>query len=203
MVFTIGFQISGWIFFIIVTVILGLWLRNHSSNRNAENTSRILHLMYWLCIIIPGFMVVVYPGLGELDNKLGLAPLSRQPLILIIGVLCTVIGVYLFITANIALRLQGRGANAFFLTKLLVVKNIYGRMRNPMSLGYYLGLVGFSLLAGSTYLLICALIAIIPSHIFYLKYFEEYELGLRMGQQYEEYKQKVPFIFPFTTSRKD
>jgi hypothetical protein len=36
----------------------------------------------------------------------------------------------------------------------------------------------------------------IPVHLFYLKYFEEYELELRLGPSYLEYKQQVPFLVP-------
>jgi protein-S-isoprenylcysteine O-methyltransferase Ste14 len=36
----------------------------------------------------------------------------------------------------------------------------------------------------------------IPVHVFYLKYFEEYELELRLGQEYLEYKRRVPFLLP-------
>jgi len=32
------------------------------------------------------------------------------------------------------------------------------------------------------------LLVVIPAHVFYLKHFEEYELELRMGQAYVEYK---------------
>jgi len=38
-------------------------------------------------------------------------------------------------------------------------------------------------------------------HVFYLKYFEEHELALRMGPSYLEYKQRVPFLLPRWFSR--
>jgi len=65
-----------------------------------------------------------------------------------------------------------------------------------MSLGGYLIAVGIGLLIGSTYLTVGALLLFIPAHVFYLKYFEEYELELRLGQSYIEYKQRVPFLIP-------
>jgi protein-S-isoprenylcysteine O-methyltransferase Ste14 len=40
------------------------------------------------------------------------------------------------------------------------------------------------------------LIAIIPAHLLYLIYFEELEVGLRLGPAYLEYKQSVPFLIP-------
>ena len=41
-----------------------------------------------------------------------------------------------------------------------------------------------------------ALLVVVPVHIIYLKYFEEYELKLRLGQPCVEYKQRVPFLLP-------
>ena len=72
-----------------------------------------------------------------------------------------------------------------------------------MSLGLYLMAFGIGLLAGSTYLTVGALLLFVPAHIFYLKFFEEYELELRLGQSYTEYKQRVPFLFPRLYSRQD
>ena len=70
-----------------------------------------------------------------------------------------------------------------------------------MSLGFYLGAVGLGLLARSTYMTLGALLVVIPVHVFYLKYFEEYELELRLGHSYAEYKQRVPFLLPRLFSR--
>ena len=70
-----------------------------------------------------------------------------------------------------------------------------------MSLGFYLGAVGLGLVVGSTYMTLGALLVVIPVHVFYLKYFEEHELELRLGQSYLEYKQRVPFLLPRWLSR--
>jgi protein-S-isoprenylcysteine O-methyltransferase Ste14 len=111
-------------------------------------------------------------------------------------------GAYLFLASNIMLRLVGKGAHALRLTKQVVDVNIYSWTRNPMSLGLYLGSVGFGLLLGSTYWTFGALLLVIPVHIFYLRYFEEYELEQRLGRPYLVYKQKVPFLFPRWPSKK-
>jgi protein-S-isoprenylcysteine O-methyltransferase Ste14 len=71
-----------------------------------------------------------------------------------------------------------------------------------MSLGFYLGAVGFGLLVRSTTLTFGVLFGVIPLHIFYLKYFEELELEMRLGQPYLAYKQSVPFLFPSWISLK-
>jgi len=122
--------------------------------------------------------------------------------VLTAGALGLLIGAYLFVVSNVALGLFGEGMSAFWLTRRLVVGNLYKRTRNPMSLGFYLGAVGIGLLFGSTYMTLGALLVAIPVHVFYLKYFEEYELALRMGQSYVAYRQRVPFLLPRLTSHK-
>jgi protein-S-isoprenylcysteine O-methyltransferase Ste14 len=96
----------------------------------------------------------------------------------------------------VALWLGGRGANAVFLTTRLVTTTIYRHMRNPMALGLYLWATGIGLVTRSTYLTLAAVLVAIPAHIFYRRYFEEYELELRMGLPYVEYKREVPFLLP-------
>jgi protein-S-isoprenylcysteine O-methyltransferase Ste14 len=193
---TIVLQILGWLAFLAGAVALGAWLRKNPGKRNAERASKVLHFLFWMGAYPPGLLGVFYPGLTGLDQELGLNPLPGHPVVRLVGAVGLFLGVYLLIVSNIALLHLGQGANAFLLTKRLVVGNIYERIRNPMSLGLYLGSVGIGLLAGSTYLTLGTLLAVIPVHVFYLKYFEEYELELRLGPTYLEYKQRVPFLFP-------
>jgi protein-S-isoprenylcysteine O-methyltransferase Ste14 len=192
----------SWVGFMIATIILGAWLRRHPSQRNAEGASRILHFVFFAVPIPAAGLGVFYPGLTEFDRELGINPLPRHPLMLIIGILGVTIGIYMFILANVALRRLGEGANAFRLTKRLVVGDIYERTRNPMSLGFYLCALGIGLLVRSTYMTLATLIIVIPVHIFYLKYFEERELELRLEESYGEYKKKVPFLLPRLVSRR-
>ena len=81
-------------------------------------------------------------------------------------------------------------------SKRVVTGDIYARTRNPMSLGYYLLCAGLGLIAGSTYVTLGSLLGVVPVHLFNLLYFEEYELALRLGQPYLEYRERVPFLFP-------
>jgi protein-S-isoprenylcysteine O-methyltransferase Ste14 len=113
-----------------------------------------------------------------------------------LGVLLALPGLYLLAITNQRLRALGSGANAFRLTKRIVATDIYERTRNPMSLGYYLFVVAVGLLSGSTLITLGALAGVIPAHLFFLKYFEEFELSLRFGESYEEYKRRTPFLIP-------
>ena len=45
------------------------------------------------------------------------------------------------------------------------------------------------------------LLALIPAHIFFLKYFEELELELRFGEAYCEYRYRTPFLIPKFSAR--
>jgi protein-S-isoprenylcysteine O-methyltransferase Ste14 len=200
-VFVITLQGFGWLAFLTATTILGFWLRKHPGKTNAERACKILHFIFWAGIVPPAALGVVHPGLQGYEGELGLPPLPQHTILLVVGVLGVMIGVSLFVVSNGALRFSGKGAPAFWLTKRLVTGGIYKRTRNPMSLGLYFGSVGIGLLIGSTYCSLGAMLVVIPVHIFYLKYFEEYELELRMGQPYLEYKQRAPFLFPRWTSQ--
>ena len=192
----IVWQVLGWLVFLAGTLALGVWLRRNPGKRSAERASRVLHFLFWMGTYPPGLLGVFYPGLTSFDPELGLSPLPGQPIVRTVGAIGLLLGAYLIFVSNIALLHLGQGANAFWLTKRLVVGNIYERIRNPMSLGLYLGSVGIGLLAGSTYFTLGTLFGAIPVHILYLKFFEEYELELRLGQTYLEYKQRVPFLLP-------
>lgn len=65
-----------------------------------------------------------------------------------------------------------------------------------MSLGYYLCALSISLVVGSSAAALVTLFTLIPSHLFFLKYFEEYELCLRFGDAYQSYREQVPFLIP-------
>jgi protein-S-isoprenylcysteine O-methyltransferase Ste14 len=85
---------------------------------------------------------------------------------------------------------------AFKFSKNVVVSGVYNQVRNPMAVGYYLTLLGVGLMAHSTWFTFFSLLVVIPSHIFYIKYFEEFEVELRLGESYVEYKRQTPFLIP-------
>jgi len=186
----------GLVAFIMRVWILGLWLRKHPSKVNAENSSRIMHFLFFAGLGTPFLISVFYPGLTHLDELVGLEPLPLKPLFLIAGIILAIPGLYFLGISNKLLRSLGSGANAFRLTKQIVEKDIYKYIRNPMSLGYYLFSLSVGLMSGSTLFTLSVLLGLIPAHVFFLKFFEELELELRFGESYKEYKQKVPFLIP-------
>jgi protein-S-isoprenylcysteine O-methyltransferase Ste14 len=199
--FTIILQVLSWLTFLLTTVLLGFWLRKYPSKKNAEKLSRILHLVFWLGVVPSIGLGVIYPGLTRFDEVLGITPLPRLSILYFAGSIMLFIGLCFFIASYVTIRLSGKGAPAFLLTKRVARIGIYRWTRNPMALGLYIGLLGFGLFLRSFYWTLGG-IYVISIHIFYLKFFEEFELELRMGQPYLEYKQNVPFLVPRWKSQK-
>ena len=189
----------GLLAFVLGAGILGIWLRRHPSQVNAEKSSRIMHFLFFAGLGTPFPVALFYPGLTHLDELVGLHPLPLKPLFLILGIILAVPGLYLLAVSNQSLRALGSGANAFRLTKRIVAKDIYQYTRNPMSLGYYCFALSIAFISGSSLLTLYVLLGIIPAHIFFLKFFEERELELRFGASYLQYRLKVPFLIPKRT----
>jgi len=194
--FTLYLFLIGVLSFAVGTGILGVWLRRHPSKINAEKTSRIMHFLFFAGLVTPSIIGLFYPGLTHFDELIGLRSLPWKPVFLALGILLAVPGSYFMVITNKLLRALGSGANAFRLTKKIVAEDIYKRTRNPMSLGFYLLTLAVAFVSGSTFVTLAALLGLIPSHIFFLKYFEELELELRFGESYLEYKKNVPFLIP-------
>ena len=181
--------------------VLGLWLRKNPSKANAENSSRSMHFLFFAGLGTPFAISIFYPGLTHLDELVGLAPLPWKSVFLVLGILLAIPGLYFLVVSNKSLRALGSGTNAFILTKHIVEIDIYKYTRNPMSLGYYLFALAVGFISGSTLLTLYALLGLIPAHIFFLRFFEELELELRLGESYKEYRQKTAFLFPTSSAR--
>lgn len=197
--FALYWMIAGILIFAAAAGILGKRLRSHPSKTEAEKTSRIMHFLFFAGMIGPGLVGFFYPGYTHVDALLGLPALPWKPFFLGLGISLALPALYLLGISNRLLRSLGQGANAFRLTKHVVAADIYTRTRNPMSLGFYLAALSVGLVAGSTFVTLGALLGTIPSHLFFLKYFEEKELELRFGEPYLQYRQRTPFLIPRLT----
>jgi protein-S-isoprenylcysteine O-methyltransferase Ste14 len=194
-------QLAGLALFILGTVVLGMRLRRAPSLERAESLSRVSHLLFWVGLVLPWTVGVFFPGGAALDRLAGL-PAIPVPLVfrLIVGVPMLVFGVVLMQLSINALKRKGKGAPALVLTQEVVHSGVYGAVRNPMALGFYVALIGGALLTGSTYVTLYSL-GIIAAHAFNLKYFEELELRSRYGESYECYASSTPFLVPRWRSR--
>jgi len=194
--FTIYWIVIGSIAMAIGSSVLGIWLRNNPSKENAEKSSRVMHFLFFAGQVIPPIVGLFIPGIAHFDELTGLKPLPGKLPFLVIGILLAVPGLYFSGITNKLLRSIGSGTNAFILTKRVVNDDIYKQTRNPMSLGFYLLSLGAAFISGSTFAALAVALGIIPSHLLFIKYFEEKELELRFGESYLEYKKNVPFLIP-------
>ena len=193
MMFTIYLVLIGLVTFTAGVLILGAWLRKNPSKDNAEKSSRVMHFLFFAGMVAPPFVGLFYPGLTHFDELVGWQSLPWKPFFLSLGILLAIPGIYFMGITNKLLRALGSGANAFRLTKRIVADDIYKRTRNPMSLGFYLCTLALGFGSGSTFITLAVVLGLIPSHIFFLKYFEELELELRFGESYLEYKSAFLF----------
>jgi protein-S-isoprenylcysteine O-methyltransferase Ste14 len=77
---------------------------------------------------------------------------------------------------------------------VLLDQGIYARVRHPRYLGIILGLLGWSLFSGYTGAVVVAL-GTIPG-LGLVTFFEERELLERFGDEYAEYRARVPRLIP-------
>lgn len=178
------------------TSLLGRRLRQGVPAGDAERSSRLMHGVIWLQYAVLGPPSAAYPGFARFDAILGLPSLPLGLVRVAGGGLLVAAGLALIVAANLALRKFGSGAAAFVLTQRMIQHGVYGRTRNPMSLGLYLASMGLGLCVASTYVTLGVMVAVIRSHMFFLRCFEERELERRFGPGYLAYRKRVPFLLP-------
>lgn len=181
--------------FVISVLFLGKTLRANPSLESAQRLSRIGHFLFFVCLCGPFSLTFIHPGVSHLDPLIGLEPMGRYTGVKVLAGFLLVIGTYLMAASGLLLRSRGKGANAFILTKEVVDSSVYRFSRNPMSLGFYLLLLGSALATFSSSLFLAVTAGIIPAHILFLKFLEEKELELRFGERYAAYKRLAPFLF--------
>ena len=79
----------------------------------------------------------------------------------------------------------------------LVTGGPYRYARNPMLTGIFVQLFGLGILINSLALILVFLPLFILVNYWELKRVEEPELGKRLGQEYTDYKKRVPMFFPW------
>jgi len=157
--------------------------------------------------------IYAFGWVGFLVSSIVIVPIHPQPLLFLPRLVLSyqisfTIYLSLFILSALV-GLWGIGGLASrkvgpirLMTEKFIKRGIRRYVRNPMSLGGYLFLVGYAVAFSSSYLLLASLFGIIPAHIFYLKIYEERELELKFGEEYLKYKKEVPFLLPRIKERK-
>lgn len=102
---------------------------------------------------------------------------------------------FLLVVANLALK--GLGAPMFLaLSQKLAVDWLYAWTRNPMVLAGLAFLISLGIWFQSMLFVVWTLVLFTPALLFFVKVYEERELGIRFGASYLEYKSRTPMLFP-------
>ena len=90
---------------------------------------------------------------------------------------------------------MGRGTPAPIApTQKLIVDGPYRKRRNPMLLGATIYCLGVGTILESITIGLIMSFLVLTLGTCYGKFIEEKELRIRFGQEYEEYKEKTPFL---------
>jgi protein-S-isoprenylcysteine O-methyltransferase Ste14 len=159
-------------------------------------TRRIIALLpagLFFLVILPYLFLVICPSL---DERLGLDRIEPGAATILIGGILMVVG-FFFAFWSISKQLdQGRGTPLPMMpTQELITSGPFRYCRNPMTLGTILAYLGMTI-AAATEVGVVIMLALGLLLITYLKKVEDKELTERFGEQYLEYKQRVPFIVP-------
>lgn len=133
-----------------------------------------------------------------------------NPARIAIAVIFAIVGIIYVLWSNAALFFIGKGGPTDGLgiaisprTKHLVIKGPYRYTRNPMVFGALCCYIAWGLFLNSL-IVVILVVLLIPAIIFYLKKTEEKRLLRDFGEQFIEYRKKVPIFFPkFTFKKKD
>jgi protein-S-isoprenylcysteine O-methyltransferase Ste14 len=80
--------------------------------------------------------------------------------------------------------------------KKIITEGPYAYSRNPMMVGLFFQLFGFGILSGSVSLTFIVTPLFILLNVIEIKKIEEPELVKRLGNEYIEYRKKVPMFIP-------
>jgi protein-S-isoprenylcysteine O-methyltransferase Ste14 len=78
----------------------------------------------------------------------------------------------------------------------LITTGLYAHIRNPMLLGLFIFMFGLGVLLGLLSLICIFTPLFIVLNVIYIKAIEEKEMEKKFGQDYLEYKRKVPMFIP-------
>jgi protein-S-isoprenylcysteine O-methyltransferase Ste14 len=151
----------------------------------------LVGILYWglVCLFIfLSFLV---------DQILQLPKIFGYPWTLIIGSPVIIAG-FILMVFSILHFLKIRGTPVpFSPPPKLVTDGPYRHARNPMLTGIFIQLFGLGILYNSLALILIFTPLFILINYWELKKVEEPELEKRLGQEYVDYKKRVPMFFPW------
>ncbi len=131
------------------------------------------------------------------DRFLGLPKISWHPWSTVTGAGFLIAGFFLM-ALSIAYFIRARGTPVpFSPPPKLITTGPYRFARNPMVTGIFMQLFGLGIACGSISLAFIFTPLSIAINVWELKKVEEPELVRRLGQDYVEYRKRVPMFFTF------
>lgn len=168
------------------------------------------HLLGYV-IGISLFFVLIPWGFYRLsvyaDPAVGAGLIGHDAARAAVSIIVLVPGLVFMLWSNAALLFMGKGGptDGFGVaisprTQHLVIRGPYRYTRNPMVFGALSCYFSLGVFLNSAAVLI-TLILIIPLLVVYLKNTEEKRLERDFGDEYREYRKRVPMIFPFPAGK--
>jgi protein-S-isoprenylcysteine O-methyltransferase Ste14 len=151
-------------------------------------TTGILHLVL---MVLFGVSVIEAVRLFQLDAG------PSIPVPPVVGLALMAINGFLALLSVANLAISGLGAPfAIALSRRLAVGWMYRWTRNPMVLFTLATLLSAALYLQSLWFALWVLLLATPAWIYFLKTYEEKELGWRFGESYRKYRASTPFLLP-------
>ena len=171
------------------------------SGKNYSKTYKIISLILGAILflgILPGLFIWI--GLYFRDQMLVHIIKYFELAVSILGI---AVGLFFVLWSALTQWKIGKGTPAPNApTQYLVIVGPYKYCRNPIEFGailYYLGIGTY--IGGIIVGIICCILGFIIGSIYH-KFIEEKELEKRFGEEYKQYKENTPFIFPRIKSGK-
>jgi protein-S-isoprenylcysteine O-methyltransferase Ste14 len=166
------------------------WSKNKYSRK--QRYIALIPLGILFAIALPVLLLLT----AGIDETLDLPKFILEPVNAIIGIIFIITGLIPAFWSIKDVFDEGGGTPAPIMpTQKLIRTGPYVYCRNPMALGTIISYLGVVVIAGSFSSLILYLL-LVTALLFYIKHIEEKELEARFGQDYLEYKKKIPFIIP-------
>ena len=157
-------------------------IRTADTHRKGKTLSLGLSISWWI-------LDALWISIVGVSALYGVWSISINPMIGVIGGLVLIIVGVLLLTLG-ALEFRSIRRVSGIEASRLITTGIYKWSRNPQFLGFFLILLGISLIGTSGYALFMSILAIASSHIYIVKIEEPY-LEKIFGEEYLRYKSRV------------
>ena len=151
----------------------------------------MIRLFFYLTGYFGLFLLLIPAGLFWLEHRLFSLP--PPPIFLwIAGLLMTALGGILIVVCVLDFFSRGKGYPAYFAApERLIADGVYRYSRNPMTLGIVIFILGAAALFGSFMAALSGIVFFLIKHC-YIVMVEEKGLEKRFGEDYRQYRNRVP-----------